>query len=66
VWYNRRHGIYRFEESRKRRTQADTQLGGTAQENEQKRKGDRGNHRSTAESHQRNIDGVSARGRESV
>ncbi len=48
---------------RERRPQADTQSSGTAQENGQRWKGDRGTHRSTVESHQRNMDGVSARGR---
>ena len=33
VWYHKRYGIYRFEESREIRTQGDTQAGRTAQEN---------------------------------
>ncbi len=63
VWYHKRYGIYRFEESREIRTQGDTQAGRTAQENGKNGKRNRGINRSTAESRKRNMDSVSTRGR---
>ena len=63
MWKNGEHGIYRLKESRKRRTQGDTQADRTAQEIGKNGKRNRGINRCTAKSRQRNMDSVSTRGR---
>ena len=55
--------MYRFKESRERGTQGDTQAGGTAQEDGENGKRNRGINRRTPESRKRNMDSVSTRGR---